>query len=88
MARSYGSTTCKDDRMSADSGFQIEGDASTHYQAQIERFMAPFVERLVDSAVGDGDVLDVACGTGFATRAARAETGGRVAGLDLNEGIR
>ena len=38
--------------------------------------MAPFVEALVDSTVRPGDaVLDVACGTGFAARAAAAVAG-------------
>ncbi len=49
--------------------------------------MAPFVEALVTSSVRSGDaVLDVACGTGFATRAAAAISGrgARVEGVDLN----
>lgn len=49
--------------------------------------MAPFAESLVGSSVGPGDaVLDVACGTGFAARAAATVVGdtGRVVGSDIN----
>ena len=47
----------------------------------------PFVELLVERTVAPGrSVLDVACGTGFATRAAAlvAGRGARVDGADLN----
>ncbi len=69
------------------SGFQVTNNAAAHYEAHVERFMAPFVGALVEAAVRQDDsVLDVACGTGFATRAAAAATGasGRAAGTDLN----
>jgi ubiquinone/menaquinone biosynthesis C-methylase UbiE len=52
--------------------------------------MRPFVEVLVESCVHPGDaVLDVACGTGFATRAAAAAAGhhGRIAAIDINPGM-
>lgn len=73
--------------MSEGSGFQVGRAAPFFYESQVRRFMAPFVDALVDAAVTPGDaVLDVACGTGFATRAAAAVAGvgGRVEGSDLN----
>lgn len=73
--------------MADDSGFQVEGDAPRIYDAQVARFMAPFVAALVAACVRPGDaVLDVACGTGFAARAAAdaAGEGARVAAVDLN----
>ncbi len=73
-----------------DSGFQVPEHAPRHYQAQVERFMAPFVDAMVAATVGQGDsVLDVACGTGFATRSASQMVGdsGRVVGTDINEGM-
>jgi ubiquinone/menaquinone biosynthesis C-methylase UbiE len=76
--------------MGDDSGFQIGEDAPRHYQTQVERFMASITESLVSSVVDPGDVvLDVACGTGIATRLAAAAVGpsGRVVGADLNLGM-
>jgi SAM-dependent methyltransferase len=76
--------------MRGKSGFQLDDDAPRYYESQVERFMAPFVDVLVAAAVKPGDaVLDVACGTGFAARAARVATGasGRVIGSDLNPGM-
>ncbi len=73
--------------MGVGSGFQVTNNAPVHYEAHVERFMAPFVRALVEAVVRQGDtVLDVACGTGFATRAAAAAVGtsGRVTGSDLN----
>jgi SAM-dependent methyltransferase len=61
--------------------------APFHYQAQVERFMAPFVDAMVGATVRRGEsVLDVACGTGFATRSAARVVGapGRVVGSDIN----
>ncbi len=71
----------------AESGFQVGLDAPLFYEMHVGRFMAPFVEALVGSTIRPGDaVLDVACGTGFATRAAAAVAGAgaRVQGADLN----
>jgi protein-L-isoaspartate O-methyltransferase len=76
--------------MSEESGFQISDHAPLHYQAQVEYFMAPFVEAMVATSVKRGDaVLDAACGTGFATRAAARVVGsnGRVVGSDINAGM-
>jgi SAM-dependent methyltransferase len=52
--------------------------------------MVPVAEKLVSASVTPGDaVLDVACGTGFASRAAATVVGasGRVVGSDLNPGM-
>lgn len=76
--------------MDETSGFQIASDAPRFYESQVGRFMAPFVEALVSATVRRGDaVLDVACGTGFATRAAgvAAGEGARVEGADVNPGM-
>lgn len=76
--------------MSDGSGFQVGDDAAAHYDQQVRVFMAPFVEALVKSVVDPGEsVLDVACGTGFATRAAATAVGdtGRVSGADINSGM-
>ena len=69
------------------SGFQVDEQAPRYYEAHVRHFMQPFVEALIAQAVRNGDaVLDVACGTGFATRAASEKVGskGRVVGTDLN----
>lgn len=69
------------------SGFQVGEDAPRHYQTQVKRFMDPFVEAMVGAVVSPGDdVLDVACGTGIATRAAASVVGpsGSVVGSDIN----
>jgi SAM-dependent methyltransferase len=76
--------------MSDESGFQISDHAPLHYQDQVEYFMASFVDAMVATIVKRGDaVLDVACGTGFATRAAARVVGspGRVVGSDINAGM-
>lgn len=68
-------------------GFQVAGEAPAAYQAEVRHLMAPFVKALVGATVAAGDaVLDVACGTGFATRAAAAVAGpgARVEGSDVN----
>jgi len=73
--------------MTNDSGWQVPDDAPRHYQDQVQRFMTPFAEALVATAVSPGDsVLDVACGTGIATRAAASAVGiaGNVVGSDIN----
>ena len=69
------------------SGFQVGRDAPSAYESHVARFMEPFVNALVTKTVSVGDaVLDVACGTGFATRAAAAVAGpgARVEGSDIN----
>lgn len=76
--------------MAEESGFQIEGTASHHYEIEVARFMKPLVQQLVDAVVAPGQaVLDVACGTGFASRAAAVVVGdsGRVVGTDINPGM-
>lgn len=73
--------------MSTDSGFQVGRDAPHFYDLHVSGFMAPFVEALVGATItADDAVLDVACGTGFATRAASIAAGpnSRVEGCDLN----
>jgi len=72
------------------SGFQVGERAPSHYQVRVEKLMAPFVSALVAEAIRPGDrVLDVACGTGFATRAAARVAGpqGTVIGSDVNPGM-
>jgi ubiquinone/menaquinone biosynthesis C-methylase UbiE len=76
--------------MNTESGFQIPESAPAHYQAQVTYFMAPFVDTMVAMSVERGDVvLDIACGTGFATRSAARVVGasGRVVGSDINAGM-
>jgi len=74
-----------------ESGWQLEGSAPELY----ERYMVPGIARLWASdlieraAPKPGErILDVACGTGIVARLAAAAMGtGRVAGLDINEGM-
>jgi ubiquinone/menaquinone biosynthesis C-methylase UbiE len=76
--------------MNNESGFQVPESAPAHYQAQVAPFMAPFVDAMVGTSISRGDaVLDVACGTGFATRSAARVVGptGRVVGSDINAGM-
>jgi ubiquinone/menaquinone biosynthesis C-methylase UbiE len=76
--------------MSDESGFQVPEHAPRHYQEQVQYFMVPFVDAIVATSVSRGDaVLDVACGTGFATRSAARAVGpaGRVVGSDINAGM-
>lgn len=68
--------------------FHLAGRGPEAYEAVLGTIMAPFVAALldaVDPTPGDA-VLDVACGTGFVTRAAASRVGpdGRLAGVDLN----
>ena len=69
-------------------GFQIEARAAGRYEEFVAPLMAPFVTALLDEArLAPGDrVLDLACGTGFAARAAatRVGDGGTVVGVDVN----
>jgi SAM-dependent methyltransferase len=72
------------------SGFQLSGTGPARYEQFVAPLMKPFIKSLIDSTVRTGDaVLDVACGTGFATRAAIAAVGptGTVAALDVNAGM-
>jgi SAM-dependent methyltransferase len=69
------------------SGFQLAAGLPEHYERHAAPIMAPFVDALVTAVARPGqDLLDVACGTGFATRAAAAVVGegGRVTGVDIN----
>lgn len=72
-------------------GFQLAGDAAQRYDTYVAPIMAPFVAALLDAAspAPGSAVLDVACGTGFTTRAAAAAVGpgGRVVGVDVNPGM-
>ncbi len=69
------------------SGFQLGEGVADRYQAYVEPFQRPFVEALIEAVVRPGQkVLDIACGTGFATRAAARVVGadGSVDGADIN----
>ncbi|MEU9214658.1 methyltransferase domain-containing protein [Streptomyces sp. NPDC048415] len=77
--------------MADETGFQLRGSAPERYERYAAPFMAPFVETILDAVdlFPGATVLDVACGTGFAARAAAARVGpaGRVSGADINEGM-
>lgn len=76
--------------MSEKSGFQVDDQGPRYYESYVTYFMEPFVDGLVTAGVRSGEtVLDVACGTGFATRAASEKVGpaGRVVGSDLNQNM-
>jgi ubiquinone/menaquinone biosynthesis C-methylase UbiE len=73
-------------------GWQLEEDSAEAY----ERYLVPLIfapgsEYLIELAgLGTGErVLDVACGTGIVARRAamRVGSGGKVIGLDINEGM-
>jgi ubiquinone/menaquinone biosynthesis C-methylase UbiE len=69
------------------SGFQVGEQGPQYYETCVKRFMKPFVDALVAAGVRNSEtILDVACGTGFATRAASEKVGpaGRVVGSDIN----
>lgn len=73
--------------MADDSGFQMrDAGIPDRYDVHMWRFMEPHVDALVDAAaIAPGDaVVDVACGTGFAARTARARGADRVVGVDVN----
>ena len=72
--------------------FQLSVDAAEVYEARfVPAIFAEWAPHLVEAAgVAPGQaVLDVACGTGVVARAAAEWMGGqgRVAGVDLNEGM-
>jgi ubiquinone/menaquinone biosynthesis C-methylase UbiE len=72
------------------SGWQVPSDAPRHYEEQTIRFMKPFAQALVSAVIRPGDsVLDLACGTGIATRIARtaAGPGARIVGSDINRSM-
>jgi len=73
----------------ADAHSSTEGPEA--YDTHSAPIMGPFVAALLDAVrLGPGEaVLDLACGTGFAARAAAALVGptGEVRGADLDEGM-
>lgn len=77
--------------MADETGFQLKGSAPERYEQYAAPFMAPFVEAVLDAVdlFPGAKVLDLACGTGFAARAAAARVGpaGRVSGADVNDGM-
>jgi ubiquinone/menaquinone biosynthesis C-methylase UbiE len=68
-----------------------EGSAEAYERYLVPLLFAPGAEYLIELATpGPGErVLDVACGTGIVARRAapRVGSGGKVVGLDLNEGM-
>jgi ubiquinone/menaquinone biosynthesis C-methylase UbiE len=73
-------------------GWQLqEGSAEAYERYLVPLLFAPGAEYLIELAgLGRGErVLDVACGTGIVARRAaqRVGSGGRVVGLDINEGM-
>ncbi len=69
------------------SGFQLGLGMPDHYDAHVAPLMKPFVAALVAAVVRPGHrVLDVACGTGFATSSALSvvDTLGSVVAVDIN----
>src|SRR5215218_3582051 len=78
--------------MSDITSWQVEAEAAEFYEANlVPALMSPWAVATATAAgVRPGDrVLDVACGTGVATRAASALAGpgSRVVGFDLNHGM-
>ncbi len=72
------------------SGFQVGLGVPDHYDAYVAPLMKPFIAALVAAVVRPGQrVLDVACGTGFATLAALIVVGssGSIAAVDINPGM-
>jgi SAM-dependent methyltransferase len=72
------------------SGFQVGLGVPDHYDAYVAPLMRPFIAALVAAVVRPGQrLLDVACGTGFATRAASSVlgSGGSIAAVDINPGM-
>lgn len=78
--------------MSDITSWQVEAEAAEYYEANlVPALMTPWAVATATAAgIRPGDrVLDVACGTGVATRAASALAGpgARVVGFDLNQGM-
>ncbi|MFE1291615.1 class I SAM-dependent methyltransferase [Streptomyces sp. NPDC058751] len=77
--------------MADEPGFQLKGNGPERYERYAAPFMTPFVEEVLDAVdlYPGAKVLDLACGTGFAARAAAARVGpaGRVSGADVNAGM-
>ncbi|MEU6143541.1 methyltransferase domain-containing protein [Streptomyces sp. NPDC047081] len=77
--------------MADEPGFQLTDTAADRYEHYVAPVMAPFVTAILDAVdlYPGATVLDLACGTGFAARAAAAQVGptGRVFGADVNEGM-
>jgi ubiquinone/menaquinone biosynthesis C-methylase UbiE len=75
--------------MADEPGFQLTDTAADRYEHFVAPIMAPFVTAVLDAVdlYPGATVLDLACGTGFAARAAAAQAGptGRVFGADINE---
>ncbi|MGI5456027.1 class I SAM-dependent methyltransferase [Streptomyces sp. CA-249302] len=75
--------------MADEPGFQLTETAADRYEHYVAPIMAPFVTAILDAVdLSPGaTVLDLACGTGFAARAAATQAGptGRVFGADINE---
>lgn len=73
-------------------GWQLEESSAKAYERYLVPLLfAPGAEGLIElAALKPGErVLDVACGTGIVARlaAARVGSGGKVVGLDVNEGM-
>jgi SAM-dependent methyltransferase len=70
-----------------ESGFQLKPGAPANYEFAVAPLMAPFIASLIAAVVRPGQsLLDVACGTGFASRAAAGVIGpaGSLAAIDIN----
>jgi SAM-dependent methyltransferase len=77
--------------MTDPSGSQVHDDRPAAYEKHVQVIMNPFINLLLDRIEPEpgSSLLDVACGTGFVARAAARRVGqkGRVAGVDVDEGM-